>query len=280
MRIKQISYPHPVLASFNDDYLQSSFESSIDFEIDDKSTTFKVTYYLNNTGIENLIASGKAVYVTHLECESSMYRQAFSSTEASCQFKVSNRILAKQVDVTFMIVATTKIENYANDLLHEDYEGIPMEFNKGSYIAVNQGGTLILEKDPLVPTKSIFNILPSDEKDALNYEVRLDDHTISIILPRGKYESVEELSRRDEVNPLLVSMYYLPALMEALSLIVDEEADGNFDEYDWFKSLQLYLQNLNLNENRVRELGLAAVANIIFADISNKAVNSLSSIYL
>jgi len=280
MKIKQISYPHPVLASFNDDYLQSNFEPSIDFEIGDKSTTFKVTYDLNNKGIENLIASGKAVYVTHLECESSMYRQAFSSTEVSFQFEVSNRKLAKQADVTFMIVATSKIKNYVNDLLHEDYEGISIEFNKGSYIAVNQGGALILEKDPLVPTKSIFNILPSDEKEAPNYEVRLNDHTISVILPRDTYEIVEDLSRREEVNSLLVSIYYLPALMEALSLIIDEETDGNFEEYDWFKSLQIHLQKMKLNETRVKELGLATVANIIFAETSDKAVKSLSSIYL
>lgn len=282
MKIRQISYPHPVLASFNDDYSRSSFEASIDYEIGETSTTFKITYDLKNTGIENLIITGQAIFVTHLECDSSMYREAFSSNNNSSEFEVLNRKLSKQVDVTFMIVAVAKIENYTNDLLHEDYEGSLIEFNKGTFIAVHQGGTLILEKDPLVPVKSIFNITPSDEKDIPNYSVRLADDTISIVLPRATFHTIEELSRREEVNSLLISMYYLPALMEALIIVVkeDSEGEGGFEDYEWYKSLELHLQRMNLNDSKVWELGLASISNMILTEIFDKAIDSLSSTYL
>lgn len=282
MKIRQISYPHPVLASFNDDYTSSSFEASIDFEIGEAFTTFEITYDLKNKGIENLITTGQAIFVTHLECDSSMYREAFSSYNISSKFEVLNRKLSKQVDVSFMIVATTKIESYTNGLLHEDYEGSLIEFNKGTFIAVHQGGTLILEKDPLVPAKSIFNINPSDDKNVPNYTVRLDDDTISILLPRATYDTIEELSRREEVNPLLISMYYLPALMEALNIVAEEngEGEGEFEEYEWYKSLKMHLQRMNLNDSKVQELGLATISNMILAEIFDKAIDSLSSTYL
>ncbi|AQQ55605.1 hypothetical protein [Planococcus lenghuensis] len=282
MKIRQISYPHPVLASFNDDYTRSSFEASIDYKIGETSTAFKIAYDLKNTGIENLITTGQAIFVTHLECDSSMYREAFSSNSTSSEFEVLNRKLSKQVDVTFMIVAVAEIENYKNDLLHEDYEESLIEFNKGTFIAVHQGGTLILEKDPLVPAKSIFNIIPSDEKDAPKYSVGLNDDTISILLPRATYNTIEELSRREEVNPLLISMYYLPALMEALIIVVEEDSksEDHFEDFEWYKSLELHLQRMNLSDSKVEELGLASISNMVLAEVFDKAIDSLSSIYL
>lgn len=280
MKIRQISYPHPVLASFSDDYTSSSFEASIDYEISETVTTFKVDYNLKNKGIENLITTGQAIFVTHIECDSSMYREAFSSCNVNSKFVIPNRKLSKHVDVSFMIVAATKIEDYTNSLLHEDYEGSSIELNKGTFIAVNPGGTLILEKDPLVPTKSIFNIMPSDDKDAPKYSVRLDGDTISILLPRTTYDTIEELSRREEVNPLLISMYYLPALMEAVNIVAEEDNEGEFEEYEWYKSLEMHLQSMNLNDSKVQELGLATISNMILTEIYDKAIDSLSSIYL
>lgn len=280
MKIKQVSYPHPVLAEFNDDYLESSFETKIDYNIKEHTTEFKVDFSLNNSGIKKLIQEGKAIYVTHVECESSMYRQAFHSNMEQYTFEVANRKLAKQVDVTFMVVATTEIKNYSNLLLHEDYEGMPLIFNKGTYLAVHVGYSLILEKDPIVPTKSIFNIVASNDNEADSYKVRLDDHTIGIVLPKKTYDLVEELSRRDEVNALLISIYYLPALMEALIIIAcDEETDDSYEEYEWYKSLLIHLQKLNLDVKNINDLGIATVANKIFEEVAENALKSLE-IYL
>ncbi|MFJ7649234.1 hypothetical protein ACIQ1H_16965 [Lysinibacillus sp. NPDC097279] len=281
MKIKQISYPHPVLAEFNDDYIESKFEVELDYVIKEHSTEFKVDFRLNNGGIKKLIQEGKAIYVTHVECESSMYRQAFDSTMEQYTFEVANRKLAKQVDVTFMVVATTKIEKYSNSLLHEDYEGMPLIFNKGTYLAVHVGYSLILEKDPIVPTKSIFNIVASNDNETDSYKVRLEDHTIGIVLPKKTYALVEELSLRDEINALLISIYYLPALIEALIIIAsDEETVEPYEEYEWYKSLLIHLQKLNIDVQSIKNLGVATVANKIFEEVAENALKSLEKIYL
>lgn len=281
MKIKQVSYPHPVLAEFNDDYVESRLEIELNYDIKEHSTEFKVNFHLDNDGIKKLTEEGKAIYVTHVECESSMYRQAFHSNWEQYTFEVANRKLAKQVDVTFMVVATTKIENYINPLLHEDYEGMPLTFNKGTYLAVHAGYSLILEKDPIVPTKSIFNIVVSNDNEADSYKVRLEDHTIGIILPQKSYNLVDELSRRDEVNALLISMYYLPALMEALIILAsDEETDDYYEEFEWYKTLLIHLQKLNLDVKNINDIGISTVANKIFEEVSEKALKTLDEIFL
>lgn len=285
MKIKQISYPHPVLAPFNDDYTDSKFEASLEYDIGETSTNFKITYNLKNKDIQYLIDTGNAVFVTHIECTSSMYRKAFSSKSSNSEFTVPNRKLSTQADVTFMVVTTTEIDNYTNSLLHEDYEGSLLRFKKGAYIAVHQGGTLILEKNPLVPAKSIFNIVESDKENTLNYSLNFSNDIISISLPKETYKVVNKISSYEEVNPLLISMYYLPALMEALMIIVTDESDvddndDRYDEKEWYKSLQLHLKRMNITENEIKNEGFASISNKILAEIFDKAVNSLNSIYL
>ena len=70
MNRTNINYPHPVLSSLNEDYIDSSFDISIvddAIEEDENKATIKVNYALNCPGLQEMIADGRAKVVIYLE---------------------------------------------------------------------------------------------------------------------------------------------------------------------------------------------------------------------
>ena len=283
MKIKKTAYPHPVLAEFNDDYKSSSFKATL-CEVtprNDGTVEFKVKFELNNPRLRELINNHEAIFVTHIECAASMYRDVYTTTNKEMTFYLNQKKLTKQVDVSFMVVANTTIIDYENELLHEDYNGIVLTFKKGAYLAVDPGVSLPIEKDPIVPTKSIFNLRPSEEKNPEPYELSYGNGIIDIYIPSNVFEQISDIQRYDQINPLLIMMYYLPALIDALTYICDVEQGNSEDpvqDSDWYNSIIYQLEQLQIEPKRINEIGASVIAHKILKDVVNDALNTLSDL--
>jgi hypothetical protein len=283
MKIKKTAYPHPVLAEFNDDYTNSSFKATL-IEVTPQNegiVEFKVKFELNNTRLQELINNHEAIFVTHIECASSMYRNAFTTTNREIIFCIPQKKLTKQVDVSFMVVANTIIIDYENELLNEDYNGVALTFKKGMYLAVDPGVSLPIEKDPIVPAKSIFNLRASEEENPEPYELSFGNGIIDIYLPPNVYDQISDIQRYEQVNPLLITMYYLPALIDALTYICEVEQGNSEDlvqDSEWYNSILYQLDQLQIEPKKINETGASVIAHKILKDVVNEALNSLGDL--
>ncbi|WP_404332095.1 hypothetical protein [Mesobacillus maritimus] len=283
MKIKQTAYPHPVLAEFNDDYTNSTFKATL-IEVTPQNegiVEFKVKFELNNSRLQGLIDNHEAIFVTHIECTASMYREAFSTTSREFSFCIPQKKLSKLVDVSFMVVANSTIFDYKNELLHEDYNGVTLTFKKGMYLAVAPGVALPIEKDPIVPTKSIFNLRASEGENPEPYEISFGSGTIDIYLQPNVFEQISYIQRYEQVNALLITMYYLPALIDALTYICEVE-QGNSDDpvqdSEWYNSILFQLNQFQIDPKTINETGASVIAHKILGNVVNEALNSLSAL--
>jgi hypothetical protein len=285
MKIKQTAYPHPVLAEFNDDYINSSFKGTL-IEVIPRNegiVEFSVKFELNNARLEELIYNQEARFVTHIECAASMYRDAFTTTNKELIFSIPQKKLTKQVDVSFMVVSNTTIIDYENELLHEDYRGVTLSFKKGAYLAVDPGVSLPIEKDPIVPKKSIFNLRASEEEKPEPYEISFGNGIIDIYLPPNVYDQISDIQRYEQVNPLLITMYYLPALIDALTYIceVEQESSENpVQDSEWYSSVSYQLDQLQIEAKEINNIGASVIAHKILKNVVNEALNSLSDFFV
>lgn len=280
MKIKSTAYPHPVLAEFNDDYLGSNFTAHLtEVTPEAEFINFKVEFELVNDTLQALIKNNKALFVAHIECNASMYRQAFTSTENKFSFVIPQKRLTKQIDVSFMVVANTTINNYKNELLHEDYRGVSISFKKGTYLAVDPGVSIMLEKDPLIATKSIFNLRESEKKNPDPFEIEFNE-VIDILLPPEVYEQVAEIQRYEQFNPLLVMLYYLPALMDALNYInqILDSDEEYTEDYEWYTSILNQLEQLHIDPKKIDDLGASTISHKILKKMADEALHSLADL--
>src|SRR5436190_16107927 len=121
MQVKPRSYPHPVLAPFTDDILNSVFQPVVTVTGNKNAYVFDAVFKTNNAVLLQLIEQKKARYAVHIECTQTRYRSIFKSDTEKFSFEVPAGLLDGRVEVTSFILATKPMEKYSNDCFHPDY---------------------------------------------------------------------------------------------------------------------------------------------------------------
>jgi len=91
MNRTNINYPHPVLSSLNEDYINSTFDISIvddAIEEDNNKAKIRVNYDLDCPGLQELINCGKAKVVVYIESVIAEFRQVFNFTNNETELLV------------------------------------------------------------------------------------------------------------------------------------------------------------------------------------------------
>jgi hypothetical protein len=75
MEIRNRLFPYPVLAFYNDDYINSLFDVSVSTEIGKQVIKFAFDVNLENDLLYNLIENDDADFAIHIECPSTSFRE-------------------------------------------------------------------------------------------------------------------------------------------------------------------------------------------------------------
>lgn len=288
MKLKSRNFPHPVLNPVNDDFKSSYYSALItQYEESASDLVFQVEFRLNNSTLRKLIEAHKAYYNVHFECNSTMKRMSYSfsqvdvaviskdDSEIISQVKIGipKQILNKKVDVNFFILADDIIEDYENDDVHSDFSGVSFKVEKGDILAFGVTQTIHLEKEPIASANSIFKIGKSTSGDqSIPFSIDFNDNQIEIILTENSYNKVDELRNYgSDYNKVLVSMLYLPALIDVLfnihSMKNDEYYIDAYESFDWYRTLEKKIETLGYD---IRDLNIEEIT-----PISYRILNSL-----
>ena len=123
MDIRYRLYPHPVLSSFSDDY-RTSLEFTCNVKKGIRELVFDMEARTDDKGILDLISSGKAEYVYHIECPLTSFRTLIKSEIPMVSRHIPERDLNGQVEVCCFIVAKRicrGIQIPASILIMQDY---------------------------------------------------------------------------------------------------------------------------------------------------------------
>ncbi|WP_078544794.1 hypothetical protein [Litchfieldia alkalitelluris] len=243
------SYPYPVLYMNNDDYTKSSFSSQINVSESFGEMHIHVSFQLNNIEIKRLIDNQSAVYLIHLECGQTSYRNVFETHSEVLEISVPTKLLRGKISIHSFIIAKERIENYKNDSLNEWYQHIPITFEKGNLIAIGEAieTTLFDDNTELLNLPSIVTVTKSLKNDYM--EVDIHSNNITILLPEYEYKQYAS-SGSSRLKETILSMVIVPSLVYVFSKIKDNS--GDLDEYTWYQVLEKIFEE---NNYRLEDVG-------------------------
>ena len=287
MDIRYRLYPYPVLASFNDDYKNSKFHVNAECMLDGFDICIKYSVDLDNEPIRELIASGKACFVFHLECARTGYREAKESDKFEDKLVIKDSFLNGDLSFCPFIIAKQDIKDYYNSDFNEDYTD-PVTLEKGWLIAVGNQMIWPIAKNnvDLLNSSSPFKIGLNPDESVSNMVVEYESQPkIRILLSSKDLSCYKNMSNSQELKSILNSAVVVPALIYVLSeLKHEDDMETTFGSLSWYRSIkESYLKNfkkditVDLASENIFELAqkmLKTPINDAFEDLTHLGGNS------
>lgn len=283
MHIKARLYPYPVLASFNDDYMNSSFNIAINAQVLPNEIIVSFKPDLKNEQLEKLINENKACFLMHIESSLTSYRKIIQikNTQTAC------RIPAEMVEgvITFcpFIVAMEELPEYSNYDFNVIYEGISFSLDKGNIMAVGQEVQIEIEKenDNLANIPSIFAVTELKDKDVHEMKIDNSSNKINIQLPSETFVKFKLAMANANTLPIIHAVIIIPALMKCFDDMKSRNDEFYiFESRRWFRAIVKALKkfNIDLNEDSILSIDSFEVCQKLIDNTTNKAILSINEI--
>lgn len=245
MEIKYKLYPYPVLTSYSDDYKQGTFNTKIDIGKDGYNLIISYETELTSNSLIQLINSGQARYVYHMECAQTGYRKVLITEKAVEKFSIANKEVCGKLQICPFIVAVEDITNYTSQDFHDDYAGILFDIEAGCVMAVGTMVTVDISKDidDLANTPSIFSIIRNANVDCKEMLVDMSGRKIIIKLPLEDYYNYKKLAITPQYQPILNSLTVIPALIYVIGELKRMSIQDRMENQDsvWYRTLKKVL---------------------------------------
>ncbi len=282
MDIRNRLYPYPVLASFTDDYVDSSFDTEIEDNRDGFEILFRVSSKLKNTDIERLIREGDAVFLYHIECSRTGYREIITTSRYDEEIRIADTSLCGDVHFCSFIVAKKELHDYTNSQFNPDYNEPIKLIENGGIIAIgNQINFNIIKKSTdLLAISSPFKICLNPDSSVNHMVVEYEsEKKIRIKLCRKDLDNYRAMSGSGEVTDILNSAIVVPALIYVLTELSSQDSetlDANYGDLIWYQSIKESLRkNFSLEMNRLAEVNTFELAQRMLKNPINSALEKL-----
>lgn len=284
MHIKAKLYPYPVLASFNNDYLDSLFDIEVEEKITEKEITLHFLPKLDNEELANMIRSNDAAFIVHIECAFTCFRTVVEVPFEGKTVTISANRVEEIICICPFIVATRDIYGYKNNKFNAEYEGISFELDKGSIMAIGFEKVIRIEKedDDLANVPSIFSVTEIIDKKVTDIVVDYSGDKIGLRLPSPVYRKfVTQNSNNPDAQPVLHAILIIPALIKCLEEVKHSGDDYYlYEEKRWFRSIQKAAKkmNIDISEDNICNIDTFEVAQKIMKNTTANGIINLNKV--
>lgn len=247
MKLKERSYPHPVLGN-KDDVSGYAFQASPKIDTDRKFYYLNIGFLCSSETLRRLITHKQAAYVVHVECTNTVFRQSFTTYDNELEIKISTDDLNGNVEVNFLVCAQTNLNDYQIEGSHADYAGESFRVGKGDILAVYDELIFQADKDydAVKKISSIVQLERSADRQSKAMEVDFEAERIRISLPDTEYDLYDQLKKVPGLKDALICSIVLPVLVQAVGFLNQE--DSGLEERRWFGALKMLLHDEPLTE--------------------------------
>jgi len=277
MKIKNLSLPHPVLGVHDD--VRGAYATQLLVQLTAEKVTLAIDHKLDNESIQGLLSSGKASFVVEVNCPKTFYRNVFLANANQQTIVIPSFHLLDKVDLDFFIVVTEDIGNYSIAEAHEDYKDYFFSLSKGDVIAGGSHANFIAEKSWLA-LKSVSSFMDIQKYDEYKGPIKIDLSSDKIIIKMSEndYERYHATWNKTYFGPIFHSAIVLPALIYALSQMIEDGGD-NYGDRKWYQFLDYRIKNEEAFKNIVfDQSNIVQVAQIFLDDPMDRTLSSLEKI--
>jgi len=229
-------YPHPVLGIGDD--VSGSIEVELRVSSSGKEIEISPAFKIVNDALQSMLEKKLAMFVSHLYCRGTMYRDVFKSEKNIYDaIKINSHKLNGEVEIDFFICANESISSYSSKEFNSDYSGYTFPVDKGDILAYAGKGRFYANKSPeeLKSISALMNISSTGKNNHPMYNDYTGDK-ITIMLCQEDYENYQIVKRSALWVNILLSCIVLPALTEAMHYASTVEANDYADKR-WHKVL-------------------------------------------
>ena len=135
MNLNNITFPYPVLGSF-DDILPAPNDPEVEIFQDKNDYHFQVKLSFDNQEISQLVENDYADIVCEVRCEMTRYRKCFKGKLTHFQIDIPRKSVAGRINFDCTITVKKTIENYTNRGFHSDYDGYSFTIEPGDLLGI------------------------------------------------------------------------------------------------------------------------------------------------
>ena len=246
------NYLYPVMRPYADDYgVSNEFKAVLrepDVDTANGLLLVSLDYDIAPGSVLESVQSGDAVCAAMFYCASTLYRKLLKAElgERSVSGQIPLSAVGDQIEIHPSVVATRDFE-YRPTQVHEEYSNLDvLDIKKGQPLATDETWHFRLHSNQPAPAESIFTLARNDDVKAglLQANVDIAERYIRLEANSETYAMIKSYRERD-ANTAIVSLYLGP-LMEALRLLVDDDAEQIWPDHSWAATLQSKLSQLGL----------------------------------
>lgn len=286
MNKTNINYPHPVLSSTNEDYINSSFDIVINGDpfVDGDDAVIDISYELICDGLREFIAAKKAMVAVYLDSSVAEYRkmQAFPFDENQMQIHINKNDINRTLTVKGYIVAAEPTYSFSLPEHNKEVFGtVPFNLRKGDILglATHSYNIPLDSYDPLADRPSIFAIRKQTERPKEEVSADYSGAKITIWLNEDTHKKYETLYKAPETRGFLSSFFAAPVLVDVLYYIKnmsDEERSLN-ENKKWYQVIDHRLNELKIDLST--EVSMTKVANLVLPHIFSSSIESMTNVF-
>lgn len=241
MNITNRKFVYPVLSEEKDDYKESLF--NVDFENSmDGVNGLKLTFDIVITcpELEQMILTGLAEYVIHLECSTTTYREVLKTVSKHVEHVIPIGRVSGSLEIVAFEILKKGVSNFTCKDWVDDYAGISFSLSQGTILAYQNLPCLDITKDyeEFINAGSIFSIYKRITDEDKPAEISLESAKIKIGLGTKDYEVYSIYSSKIEIQSLFHSMLILPVLVYVFEELKQDDGQETYHGKEWFIALE------------------------------------------
>lgn len=247
-----VSYPHPVLGNADDvaaEFLMANFTYR------SLTTHVHVAFDVrtDDPDVVRLVEESRAVLALRLMCGRTFYNNtrvlAPQRTDDGweCHLGVDVDALDGPTTAELLLLAVQPLHSFAWGRQHPDF--FDETFDVPVRAVLGTGGEAVFDVrksyDPLRPPLESFMSFNKDAEQKEEFRVFIGPEGIDVRIGRDAFEDFRALAA---APALQINAVVLPALMQALTMIYDEELDEDTRQSPWCQGVRRILADHDLDD--------------------------------
>jgi hypothetical protein len=230
MNLNNVSFPYPVLGSF-DDILPAPPDPVVVLNEDDDSYHFDIQLTYDNEDIKRLVKSDYADYVCEVSCDLTRFRTCYKSKDLHFVVDIPRRTVGGRINFACTITVKRPILNYDNSGFHPDYYGHRFNMEPGDLLGFFAPFSydVDIKYDQLKTVGTFMEITPTDDEWPSTI---LNKDKIELRLPQILYDYYKDNPAVNSQAEILHASVVLNSLIYALCRI------DQYEDRLWAKTIE------------------------------------------
>ena len=208
MNLNNVSFPYPVLGSY-DDILPTPEEPKVEVFQDKDFYHFVIELNYNNPDIRKLVENNYADYVCEVKCEMTRYVKCYAGKILHFQIDIPRKNVAGRIVFSCTITVKRTIKDYINKGFHPDYFGHTFTMEPGDILGIFPQFYYVadIKYDKLKAVGTFMEI--AETKDDIPKTI-LENDKIELLLPSELYQLYKNSPAVNSQSDILVTIRNKP----------------------------------------------------------------------